>query len=74
MTDKYEFEPFDFSEEKAESIANTTPINDIHAIQAERFEERRPITLEEMRDLNVFFGNRKAPYWGNFINFVRRAE
>ncbi|NMF00039.1 hypothetical protein [Aneurinibacillus aneurinilyticus] len=41
-----------------ESIANTTPINDIHAIQAKRFEERRPITLEEMRDLNVFFGNR----------------
>ncbi|WP_276914057.1 hypothetical protein [Aneurinibacillus aneurinilyticus] len=66
-----------------ESIANTTPhmappIADIHAIQAERFEreaeERRPIALEEMRDLNVFFGNRKAPYWGNFINFVRRAE
>lgn len=62
-----------------ESIANTTPhmappIADIHAIQAERFEERRPITLEEMWDLNVFFGNRKAPYWGNFINFVRRAE
>jgi hypothetical protein len=59
-----------------ESIANTTPINDIHAIQAERFEKEaqeldakeavaRPrITLEEMRNMALFLRNRGVKYSG----------
>ena len=54
----------------SESITNTTSINDIHAIQAERFEHEaeemdakevaaRPrITLEEMRNMALFLRNR----------------
>jgi hypothetical protein len=60
----------------SESIANTTPINDIHAIQAERFEREaeeidakeaaaRPmITLEEMRNMALFLRNRGVEYNG----------